>query len=99
MLNFGGDMGIYKDKREQTKQEIINAFWNLYEKSNSMKDINILSISREAGIHRGTFYIHFEDVNALINEVERELLESFDFKSIVNEAFFQEEQLQKCIQL
>lgn len=90
-------MGIYQDKREKTKKEIITAFWNVYERSESLRDVNIKNITQEAGIHRGTFYIHFEDVNALVREVEMQLLDSFEILNIKNDAFFEEERLEKCI--
>lgn len=81
-------MGIYQDKREKTKKEIITAFWNVYERSESLRDVNIKNITQEAGIHRGTFYIHFEDVNTLVREVEMQLLDSFEILNIKNDAFF-----------
>ena len=42
-------MGIYQDKREKTKKEIITAFWNVYERSESLRDVNIKNITQEAG--------------------------------------------------
>ena len=50
-------------------------------------NINVTEIVKKAGIHRGTFYIHFENIKAVENYIEFQLAENFksletDFRSI-----------------
>ena len=49
-------MGTYAKAREMTKQNIMNAFWNLYE-TNTIDKITIKMITDTCNIHRATFYI------------------------------------------
>ena len=56
------------------RQRIIDAFWKLLE-SHRLKEITVGMIVREASCNRGTFYYHFNDMDALVfNAVEDELL-------------------------
>lgn len=51
-------MGTYVDAREKTRNNLVNAFWDLY----CQKDINkitIKEITDRAGYNRATFYIYF----------------------------------------
>ena len=91
-------MGIYKDKRDKTRKELIDAFWNVYEKADTFSDITIKKITDEAGVYRGTFYVHLDDVYDLLHQSEKELLNSFTFRNLGSLEFYQEEQLQQCIQ-
>ena len=90
-------MGIYKDKRDKTKSALIEAFWNIYELSNNFNEVTIKRVTEQACVNRGTFYVHFEDIYALLYEVETQLLDSFSFQHISNENFYHEEQLQRCM--
>lgn len=66
-------MGTYAKARETTKQNIMNAFWNLYE-TNTIDKITIKMITDACNIHRATFYIYYHDVFEVLEEIEDKLL-------------------------
>ncbi|MGN0158406.1 MAG: TetR/AcrR family transcriptional regulator [Brotaphodocola sp.] len=66
-------MGTYENARLKTKQKIIKAFWNLY-REKSIDKITVKDITDACKIHRATFYLHFSDVYAVLEEMEEELL-------------------------
>ena len=76
-------MGIYKEKREHTKKILMDSFWEIYEKK-SIDEITVKEITDKAGYNRATFYIHFKDVNDILQCIEDQLFETFDniFKQI-----------------
>ncbi|MBP5313416.1 MAG: TetR/AcrR family transcriptional regulator [Eggerthellaceae bacterium] len=49
---------------QETKQNLIEAFWSLYE-TKPLEQISVAEISSKAGYNRGTFYLHFKDLNEL----------------------------------
>lgn len=66
-------MATYQEARNKTRNNIIQAFWELY----SCKDISTITvkdITERAGIHRSTFYIHFDCVSDVISAVKQEQL-------------------------
>lgn len=67
-------MGTYENARLKTKQKIIKAFWNLY-REKSIDKITVKDITDTCKIHRATFYLHFSDVYAVLEQMEEELLE------------------------
>lgn len=64
-----------KDQVEPLAPERIKeAFWVLLEK-HDFKDITVTMITQEAHCNRGTFYYHFESMDALLNCIlEEELI-------------------------
>ena len=64
----------------ETKQNIENVFQELL-KEEEVSKITVSEICRRAGIHRTTFYGHFEDVNDLmqkmIQDMYRQMMEHF----------------------
>lgn len=56
-----------------TKVIIRDAFINLY-KNKNINSIRITDLAKNAGINRGTFYLHYEDIYDLRREIEDELL-------------------------
>lgn len=60
-----------------TKQLIKDKFIDLYI-NRSIDSIRIKEITDKAGINRGTFYIHYEDIYDLLDEVEDELISVLD---------------------
>jgi Transcriptional regulator len=93
-------MGIYKEKREHTKNILINSFWDIYE-SKSIDKITVKEITDRAGYNRSTFYIHFKDINDILQCIEERLFEYLDekFKHIDIESLDQEEWLKNTIVL
>lgn len=43
-----------------------------------MQSITIRELCALAGINRGTFYAHYQDIYALLEEIENEMLEAFE---------------------
>ena len=58
----------------ETKQKIKGTFLNLLKEKTADK-ITVTEICKAAQIHRTTFYGHYEDVSALVNEMVGEMYE------------------------
>lgn len=67
-------MGTYDSARAKTKSVIIDAFWKIYTKKDISK-ITVREITETAGIHRATFYLYFDSVFAVLNEIKSERLQ------------------------
>ncbi|MBM7543962.1 TetR/AcrR family transcriptional regulator [Periweissella beninensis] len=84
----------------ETKQKLKNSFITLIEE-NGLKNVSISQLVKHANLSRGTFYINYKDLNALLVEIETELytniLNDFQSKisdtSIYNEIFFKSDSL------
>ena len=61
----------------QTKQNLIDAFWDLYCEKRIEK-ITVKEITNKAGYNRGTFYEYFTDVYNVLDEIENSLIPSLD---------------------
>lgn len=59
---------------EQTKANLRQAFWQLYEQKPIQK-ITVKQITDLAGYNRGTFYLYFKDVYDLLDDIESKVLE------------------------
>jgi len=57
----------------QTKQNLIDAFWELY-CIKRIDKITVREITTKAGYNRGTFYEYFIDVYSVLEEIETSLL-------------------------
>jgi AcrR family transcriptional regulator len=66
-------MGKYKEISERTRQNIMDAFWELYCEKRIEK-ITIREITAKAGYNRGTFYEYFLDVYDVLEQIEQSLL-------------------------
>lgn len=66
-----------KDQQEPAAVERIkNAFWELLEE-NDLKHITVNTVTQKAHCNRGTFYYHYESLDALLcTVIEEELLSS-----------------------
>lgn len=49
------------------------AFWRLY-KTKPMSKISVSEVAQLAGYNRGTFYLHYESLDALLASIEDELM-------------------------
>lgn len=65
--------GKYKEISDQTRQNFIDAFWQLYEKKDINK-IKVQEICDIAGYHRNTFYHYFKDVYNVLDHIENEII-------------------------
>ena len=66
----------------KTKRRIKEVFADLLKKK-SLKDISVSELARIAEINKGTFYLHYEDIYALYNEMledkVNEIVDGIDF--------------------
>ena len=62
---------------EQTKQNLIDAFWSLYCEKRIEK-ITVKEIAQKAGYNRGTFYEYFTDVYDVLDQIEQSLVPTLD---------------------
>lgn len=59
---------------EQTRANLVNAFWILL-KEKKLDKITVKDITDRAGYYRSTFYEYFTDINDLVNQAEDEIIE------------------------
>ena len=77
--NVRGEYVKQENAKRETKRKIVDAFWELYKVTNIEK-ITVKKITDACGIYRTTFYLHFADVYAILEEIEAHLMR--DMKSI-----------------
>jgi len=82
--------------KDQTKQNIKEAFWALYEK-NRIEKITVSSICKSAGYNRSTFYAYFNNVYDVLDDIEEEILTREDFEKIILNNILYETSRQKII--
>ena len=63
---------------KMTKRLIKDAYIELLER-NPSKRLSITDICKVADINRSTFYMHYEDVNQLVREIEDDLLDCIPY--------------------
>lgn len=69
----------------EARQRIIDGFWTLLEE-NRLSEITIGMVVEQAQCNRGTFYYHFDSLDALLHEaIERELLVERDIPGMIFE--------------
>lgn len=66
-------MGKYKEISARTRQNIMDAFWELY-CVKRIEKITVREITAKAGYNRGTFYEYFLDVYDVLDQIEQSLL-------------------------
>jgi AcrR family transcriptional regulator len=76
-LPQAGDSSMKKrpDITDQTRQNLIEAFWSLY-RQKRIEHISIKDITTRAGYNRSTFYEYFGDIYDVLNQLEEALLEN-----------------------
>lgn len=84
-------MRDYEAEKQGTKRRIVEAFWELY-KTTNIEKITVKNIADACGIYRTTFYLHFTDVYAILEKIEKDLLESLR-KYAVEDAQTEEERI------
>lgn len=68
----------------ETKQNLIEAFWSIYE-TKRIERITIREITDRAGYNRSTFYTYFVDIYDLLRQAELSVLPSKeDFELAIN---------------
>jgi AcrR family transcriptional regulator len=68
---------IGQEKRARTRAQLVAAASALFARR-SWASVTIDDLVREAGVAKGTFYVHFEDMHALTVAVAGDLIHSFD---------------------
>jgi AcrR family transcriptional regulator len=68
---------IGREKRTRTRAQLIAAARSLFARQ-AVESVTVDDVVREAGLAKGTFYVHFEDLRDLTTAVADDLVESFD---------------------
>jgi AcrR family transcriptional regulator len=68
---------IGREKRARTRAQLVAAANSLFA-SQAVESVTVDDVVREAGVAKGTFYVHFDSLEALIAAVAEELVQSFD---------------------
>ena len=63
-------------KTEQTKQNLKDAFWQIYAEKD-LSEITVKEITDKAGLNRGTFYAYFQDLPDILQQIEDEFIDRF----------------------
>lgn len=61
------------EKTAQTKQSLINAFWDIAEKR-GLNNVTISEVTKRAELNRGTFYVYFTDIDDLLYQAEQDII-------------------------
>lgn len=67
-------MGVYENAKLETRRKIIQSFWELY-KTTGIEKITVKDITDASGIYRTTFYLHFSDIYAILEQIEAYFLQ------------------------
>ena len=65
---------MYRNKRDKTRKQIINAFMELVSKY-GLKEVTVKQIAELAGISRGTFYQHYYDKYAIFDDQKKKIFQ------------------------
>jgi AcrR family transcriptional regulator len=76
-INLERRAEIGREKRARTKAQLIAAAKALYS-TRPWESVMVDEVVNEAGVAKGTFYSHFNDLNELAAAVADELVKSFD---------------------
>ena len=61
----------------KTRKLIKAAFAKMLSEKRTMDDITVTELVKRADINRGTFYIHYDDIYAVAEDYENELIDRF----------------------
>ena len=67
-----------KDHRARVTKLLIRRAFTQLLRVKPVQSISIKELCEAAGINRGTFYLHYRDVNDLLTGIEQELREGFE---------------------
>src|SRR6516162_7721521 len=68
---------IGQEKRARTRAQLISAASSLFARR-AIESVTVDDVVTEAGVAKGTFYVHFDDLQALTAAVADELVETLD---------------------
>lgn len=70
-------MGRRVRSRAQTKQDLMDAFWEVYCETR-IERVTVKEITTRAGYSRGTFYEYYTDVYDVLEQIEESLIPSLE---------------------
>jgi AcrR family transcriptional regulator len=76
-INLERRAEIAREKRARTKSQLVDAAEALFSKR-PWESVTVDEVVNEAGVAKGTFYTHFNDLNELAAAVADELIRSLD---------------------
>ncbi len=68
---------IGREKRARTRAQLMEAANSLFARQ-AVESVTVDDVVKEAGVAKGTFYVHFDSLEALTAAVAEELVQSFD---------------------
>jgi AcrR family transcriptional regulator len=68
---------IGREKRARTRAQLIEAGHALFARQ-AVESVTVDDLVKQAGVAKGTFYVHFDGLDALIAAVAEDLVQSFD---------------------
>jgi len=68
---------IGREKRARTRAQLVSAAHSLFARQ-AVESVTVHDVVKEAGVAKGTFYVHFNDLQALTTAVADELVQSID---------------------
>jgi AcrR family transcriptional regulator len=68
---------IGREKRARTRAQLVTAANSLFARQ-AVESVTVDDVVGEAGVAKGTFYVHFDSLEALTAAVAEELVQSFD---------------------
>ena len=68
---------IGREKRARTRAQLVAAANSLFARQ-AVESVTVDDVVREAGVAKGTFYVHFDSLEALTAAVAEELVQTFD---------------------
>lgn len=91
-LQVRGKIQMQDTRRVRMTKKIIKEAYIELSDSHPDKRMSITDICKAADINRSTFYMHYEDVNQLIKEIEDDLLDRIPYPSEALDSLSKKEQ-------
>ena len=76
-VNLNRRAEIGREKSARTRAQLIAAAHSLFRRQ-AVELVTVDDVVREAGVAKGTFYVHFEDLRGLTSGVADDLIKTFD---------------------
>ena len=71
-------MAQYEAARTRTREKIEQSFWELYTDRDFRRRVRVSDITQQAGIHRSTFYMYFDSVDAIFDSIKARQLSKLE---------------------
>ncbi|MDT2813883.1 TetR/AcrR family transcriptional regulator [Vagococcus carniphilus] len=75
-------MGKIDPRVVKTRKKLRQAFLDLL-KTRKLSEMNIKDLTNQAGVTRGTFYLHYRDKDTFVETIMEEIIEDF-YDSVIN---------------